>query len=285
MHMLVDTGATDNIINSAILKRLGIGKSDIQNKKKYVLSSAIGKSTDMILGDVDLTVFLRNVKGKFYPVKQKFCVIKGPLLTPILSMRMLRELRFAWRQKLDPISKEPVDEILSLNVQDPTRGKTVRRAFRTHQRPKENVRFPLRNDTAVSLQAGQTGMVDLVMETPPCGIHLGSIRFHNDLMDISEPRVRVNRQWNTSERECREGFRRSTLMTVSCKITAKRNLEVAPGKIRADLMPTPGPARSTRGSTEAVLGFSDNQGQGSDKGEHPVSEDDKERKRQLLKQT
>ena len=38
IFMLVDTGATDNIVNAALLKNLGIRNSDI--KKKYVLSSA-----------------------------------------------------------------------------------------------------------------------------------------------------------------------------------------------------------------------------------------------------
>ena len=253
VHMLVDSGATDNILNVSLLRQLGMKIKDIQNKKKYVLSSATGKDEDGILGDVELTLFLRSVKGKYYPIKQKFCVLKGPLLTPILSMKLLRELHFAWRQKLDPISKEPVDEILSLNVPHPARGKTVRRSFRTHQQPAEGNGNSLRNDKSVSLQTGEVSTVDLVMDNPPRGFHLGRIKLETDLLEINEPQVRVDRTWKTSEQECYEGFRRNTTMTVSCTIKAKRDLQLAPGKIKTRLEP----CERKKGHRELVLGFSE----------------------------
>ena len=72
LHLLVDTGATDNIINVALLRKLGLKSSNLKNKTKYVLSSATGKDEDKVLGDIELTVYLRNTKGRYYPVKQKF---------------------------------------------------------------------------------------------------------------------------------------------------------------------------------------------------------------------
>ena len=251
LHLLVDTGATDNIINVALLRKLGLKSSNLKNKTKYVLSSATGKDEDKVLGDIELTVYLRNTKGRYYPVKQKFCVLQGPLLTPILSMKMLRELHFSWKQKLDPISKKPVDEILSLNLPHPSRGVIVRRQFRTSQHGPGDQPPVLHNAEPISLNAGQVGVVTLVADRVPFTSQFSHINMETESFKIHEPLIKIDRRLNSSETAKIQGFRHTPVMTMSCEMTAKQGIEIPPGKLKIPLETCPW----VKTSYSRVLGF------------------------------
>ena len=251
LYMLVDTGATDNIVNMTLLKNLGLKASDINNKNKYVLSSATGKDEEGILGDIELTVYLRSVKGRYYPIKQKFCVLRGPLLTPILSMKMLRQLHFSWKQKLDPISKKPVDEILSLNIPHPSRGVIVRRSFRTsHQKDSEKGPV-MRNKESIRLNTGQVGEVTLIADRIPIGSRFSCIKVETKSFRIDEPSIRMDRTLVMSEADQINGFKCTPILTMTCRVTAKHSIEILPGEMRVPLESCPWAPHSRA----RVLGF------------------------------
>ena len=113
---LVDTGATDNIINIDILKLLNVSTDQIKNKNRYLLNSATEQNSTLILGDIELTIFLQDRKGFFYPITETFCVIKNGIMTPIISIEFLRKYSFAWKTNIDPITRQPCKEILSLTI-------------------------------------------------------------------------------------------------------------------------------------------------------------------------
>ena len=251
LHMLVDTGATDNIINVALLKKLGLKSGDLKNKNKYVLSSATGKDENGILGDIELTVYLRNVKGKYYPVKQRFCVLQGPLLTPILSMKMLRELHFSWKQKLHPVTKKPVDEILSLNLPHPSRGIIVRRSFRTSHQVLSDKQPVLRNTEPIRLNAGQVGMMTLVADRVPVASHFGHIAMETKSFKIHEPLIEIDRTLDTSKTAQIQGFKHTPIMTMTCEMSAKQDVNILPGKLQIPLQSCPW----VKTSHSRVLGF------------------------------
>ena len=73
-------------------------------------------------------------------------------------------------------------------------------------------------------------------------------------LEIDEPRVRVIRIWRTSDRECREGFRRSPVMTMTCAICAKQDLRLGPGSLPSAWHPSGSETEGTKGTHALVPG-------------------------------
>ena len=111
----------------------------------------------------------------------------------------------------------------------------MRRSFRTSQQVLDDEQPVLRNTKPIRLNAGQVGMMTLVANRVPVTSQFSHITMETRSFKIHEPLIEIDRTLDTSKTAQIQGFKHTPIMTMTCEMTAKQDIEILPGKLQIPL--------------------------------------------------